>query len=189
MSDSLRLQGEIYETGWRIARERLARQGIKAGEPADHSFPDEQRRIAALTLLEVYRRLADALQTNIDLAQVHALGAGATYGDIGAACGVSRQAVRQRWQRLRQQRQLREVKLRGGPRDGRTTRVMQRETVRFYDWLPGQDPEFDSPTRYARYVASREDPDIYVFQGIREASHISEDEWHEAPAIRARRPR
>ena len=59
----------------------------------------EERRAGSLGLLAIYSRLVKVLQRRIDLTIKDALDAGADYGQIAAACGVSRQAVRQRWMR------------------------------------------------------------------------------------------
>ena len=59
----------------------------------------EERRTGSLELLAVYSQLVKVLQRRLDLTTKGALDAGADYGQIATACGVSRQAVRQRWMR------------------------------------------------------------------------------------------
>ena len=61
----------------------------------------ESRRAGALELLRVYALMADVLEGRIDGTVELALIDGASFGDIGSARGVSRQAVRQRWLRNR----------------------------------------------------------------------------------------
>ena len=59
----------------------------------------ERRRAGALELLRVYALMADALEGRIDRTVELALDYGASFGDIGSARGISRQAARQRWLR------------------------------------------------------------------------------------------
>jgi hypothetical protein len=61
----------------------------------------ESRRAGALELLRVYALMADVLEGRIDTTVELAMDDGASFGDIGSARGISRQAVRQRWLRNR----------------------------------------------------------------------------------------
>lgn len=53
----------------------------------------------AVALLRAYTRMSKTLQRRIDITADEALGLGASYGQVADACGVSRQAARQRWLR------------------------------------------------------------------------------------------
>jgi hypothetical protein len=58
-------------------------------------------------MLRVYTRMIKILQRRIDVTVDAALSHGATYGDVAAACGVSRQAARQRLLRRTQRQEER----------------------------------------------------------------------------------
>lgn len=71
-------------------------------DPEDFHFGNvEGRRAGALGLLRIYALLADVLEGRIDRTVELALNNGASFGDIGSARGISRQAARQRWLRSR----------------------------------------------------------------------------------------
>jgi hypothetical protein len=76
-------------------------------DPGDYWADDrdggtkESRRAGALELLRVYALMVDVLEDRIDQTVELALDYGASFGDIGSARGISRQAVRQRWLRNR----------------------------------------------------------------------------------------
>jgi Translation initiation factor IF-2, N-terminal region len=78
--------------------------GIMPADPQDDDVSIDERRAGCLGLLRVYTRMIKILQRRIDVTVDAALTYGATYGQVAAACGVSRQAARQRWLR-RVQRQ------------------------------------------------------------------------------------
>jgi hypothetical protein len=56
-------------------------------------------------MLRTYTWMLKLLQRRIDVTVNAALDLGATYGQVAAACGVSRQAARQRWLRRNQRRE------------------------------------------------------------------------------------
>jgi hypothetical protein len=70
-----------------------------AGAPWEE--PEEnaaaRRRSGALHLLEVYTLMSKILRNRTDKVIAAAVEEGATFAEIGAACGMSRQAARQRW--------------------------------------------------------------------------------------------
>ena len=108
-------------------------------------------------MLSIYSWMSKILERRIDWTVNEALATGASYGDIADACGISRQAVRQRWLRLRQRRdittvrparglssigpdgtwangllnKLIEVRLVGGPRNGESTTVRHGEISKY----------------------------------------------------------
>ena len=93
MADIRQLASQLHEIAWSAVRRPAADPwGGAAGTR-------EERRTGSLELLAVYSQLVKVLQRRIDLTIKDALDAGADYGQIAAACGVSRQAVRQRWMR------------------------------------------------------------------------------------------
>jgi hypothetical protein len=93
------------------------------------------------------------------LAVKEALALDATYSEIATACGVSRQAARQRWLRHREQYDFPEVRLSGGPRDGEWERPRPGEELIVSLWEQGPT----RPSGYARYVQSEDDPGTYIF--------------------------
>jgi hypothetical protein len=119
----------------------------------------EARLLGCLALLRVYTRMIAALQRKIDLAVRQALALGGNYADIADACGVSRQAARQRWLRHRELYEFPRVRLSGGPRDGEWARPQPGEQLMVDLWEDGQA----RPSGYLRYVPSEEDPSIYTF--------------------------
>ena len=130
-------------------------------EPWDHDYPStvEQRRAGCLALLSVYTQMIKVLQRRLDLATKEALKLEADYGDIAAACGISRQAARQRWLRHRERYEFPKVRLTGGPRDGEWERPRAGKEIIVSLWEAGPA----RPSGYATYVPSTEDPGIYVF--------------------------
>jgi hypothetical protein len=105
MATSKVLDTQLHQMAWSIASR--ARPGVSPAEPwdRDYEYPAsvEERRAGCLALLRVYTHMIKVLQRRIDLAVKEALSLDANYGDIAAACGVSRQAARQRWLRHREQ--------------------------------------------------------------------------------------
>ena len=92
------------------------------------------RRAGALELLRVYALLAGALEGRIDKTVDLALTNGASFGDIGSACGISRQAARQRW--LRNQ----------GRKEARTVRGLRKPISEPEKFLPrGPIPSAETP--------------------------------------------
>ncbi|HET9894590.1 MAG TPA: hypothetical protein VFQ44_06610 [Streptosporangiaceae bacterium] len=153
------LDTQLQHMAWSIAS-RIQPTTLPA-EPWEDRFEAsaEERRKGCLLLLRVYTRMIKVLQKRIDLAVKEALALGATYGDIAAACGVSRQAARQRWLRHLAQYEPPKVRLRGGPYDGNEERPRTGEELIVSLWDEGPA----RPSGYARYLPSEDDPGIYVF--------------------------
>ena len=94
MTDIRQLASQLHEIAWSAVRE-----GPAADPWAGAGGTRQERRAGALQLLAVYSQLIKVLQRRIDLTIKDALDAGSDYGEIATACGVSRQAIRQRWLR------------------------------------------------------------------------------------------
>ena len=93
MADIRHLASKLHEIAWSA----VPRPAVDPWDSATGTR--EERRAGSLGLLAVYSRLAKVLQRRVELTIKDALDAGADYGQVAAACGVSRQAVRQRWMR------------------------------------------------------------------------------------------
>ena len=89
-------------------------------DPEDLSATTSERRAGCLGLLRAYTRMANVLQRRIDVTVNAALDQGASYGDVAAACGISRQAARQRWLRVRARQEMRSLEPTVGAPDVRT---------------------------------------------------------------------
>jgi hypothetical protein len=87
------LASRVHEIAW------SAVHGPAADPWAGTGGTRQERRSGSLQLLALYSQLVKVLQRRIDLTIKDALDAGSDYGEIAAACGVSRQAIRQRWLR------------------------------------------------------------------------------------------
>lgn len=150
-----------------------------------------ERRAGALELLAIYSKLVKVLQRRIDLTIKDALDAGTDYGEIATACGVSRQAVRQRWLRRTQGPSWFEVplpsprphgqisgrahdsrhaaaiwvRLAGGPYDGGRD-LVQADAVLRYEVDKPLTGSSGSPALLAWYVPSQDDDHVYVFVGV-----------------------
>jgi hypothetical protein len=149
----------------------------------------EERRAGSLELLAVYSRLVKVLQRRIDLTIKDALDAGADYGQVAAACGVSRQAVRQRWMRRAAGPRWHEmrlpyprppswagrppgsepgpavvVRLAGGPHDGGRDLASPGQILMYEVGGPSPEPHGYVPL-LAWYVPSQEDANVHVFAG------------------------
>lgn len=159
MVTSSALDAQLQQIAWSIAS-RIPPIALPA-EPWDdyHGATIEERRLGCLALLRVYTRMIKVLQRRIDLAVKQALALDANYGDIATACGISRQAARQRWLRHRDRYEPPRVRLSGGPRDGEWERPKPGEELVVTLWEEGPA----RPSGYARYVPSPEDPAIYTF--------------------------
>jgi len=153
------LDAQLQQIAWSIARHTPP--VARPAEPWDERFDAgaEERRMGCLVLLGVYTHMIKVLQTRIDLAVKEALTLDASYGEIAAACGVSRQAARQRWLRHRERYEFPKVRLSGGPRDGESERPRPGEELIVSLWEQGPA----RPSGYARYVPSQEDPGAYTF--------------------------
>jgi hypothetical protein len=161
MVDSGALDTQLQHMAWSIASQ--IRPTTLPAEPWTDSFEAraEERRLGCLLLLRVYTRMIKVLQRRIDLAVKEALALDATYGDIATACGVSRQAARQRWLRHLEQYEFPKVLLQGGPRDGEQERPRPGEELHVELWDEGAA----RPSGYARYLPGKDDSGIYIFAG------------------------
>jgi hypothetical protein len=103
-SDPLEVQ--LREIAWSEAsRRRQPPGGIMPADPRDREASVDRRRAGCLGMLRTYTWMIKLLQRRIDATVNAALDLGATYGQVAAACGVSRQAARQRCLRRNQQRE------------------------------------------------------------------------------------
>lgn len=208
MIDIRRLASQLHEIAW------SAVQGPAADPWAGSGGTREERRAGSLQLLAVYSRLIKVLQRRIDLTIKDALDAGSDYGEIATACGVSRQAIRQR--RLRRtadprwfevlrpsprpggqpgstshsQERSRDtsVRLVGGPLDGARDIAFPGQILKYEADRPPTESSSAVPL-LAWYVPSRDDANVYVFGGV------ERDAWRMytgqllPPGARARKPR
>ena len=150
-----------------------------------------ERRSGSLQLLALYSQLVKVLQRRIDLTMKDALDAGSDYGEIGAACGVSRQAIRQRWLRHgadprwfearrpaprpgdQAGRQPRPgeaqpavlVRLAGGPYHGARNMLPPGEVLKCEADSPPSGSSGPVPL-LAWYLPSQDDANVYVFAGV-----------------------
>jgi hypothetical protein len=93
MTEFGQLAGQLHEIAWSTVRQ-------PAADPwAGAAGSRQERRAGAFQLLGIYSQLIKVLERRIDLTIRDALDAGSDYGEIAKACGVSRQAIRQRWLR------------------------------------------------------------------------------------------
>jgi hypothetical protein len=92
------LTGRLHDLAEERARLLLEEDGIHRGARFSSFFsgPQEELRVHALALLQACTELVVDLQRTADLAAARALLNGASYTEIGAARGISRQAARQR---------------------------------------------------------------------------------------------
>jgi hypothetical protein len=131
------------------------------------------------------------LQRRIDLTIKDALDAGSDYGEIAVACGVSRQAIRQRWLRRTAGSRWFEVRLpyprphsrtggrprgygperavlvrlAGGPHDGGRDVAFPGEVLMYEADGPSSGSPGSVPL-LACYVPSQDDANVYVFAGV-----------------------
>jgi hypothetical protein len=197
MLNSRNLGFHMHRIAWSVVIEELPRRWIKPVDPwkdpedpgDDLEGSSKERRLGCLQVLYVYTRMLKILQRRIDWTVNEALATGADYGEIADACGVSRQAVRQRWLRRRQQgdvRTLRPVRgLRAVSWDGtwpyehhKDIRVRLVGGPRHGDWdvaQPGQIVKIEVPRppgssesiRWtANYTPTEDDMSVYTFNGI-----------------------
>jgi hypothetical protein len=161
MATSRQLDIQLHEIAWSIAER--TRPAIRPVEPWDRDQPStvEERRAGSLALMSVYTQMIKVLQRRLDLAIKEALTLEADYGDVGAACGVSRQAARQRWLRHCERYEFPKVRLVGGPGDGEWARPQPGTDIIRTLWEQGPA----RPSGEATYKPSAEDPDIYLYVG------------------------
>jgi len=184
MADIRQLASQLHEIAWPTVR------GPAADPWGSGGGTREERRAGSLGLLAIYSRLVKVLQRRIDLTIKDALDAGADYGQVAAACGVSRQAVRQRWMRRTAGSRWYEVRLpyprphswtggrpRGGeparavvvrladgPHDGGRDFASPGEILMYEADGPSSDPPGSVPL-LAWYAPSQDDANVYVFAG------------------------
>ncbi len=165
------------------------------GRPQTHGLAlggtREERRSGSLQLLALYSQLVKVLQRRIDLTIKNALDAGSDYGQIATACGVSQQAIRQRWlrhtagsrwfeawrpaprpgdkadaqPRTHQTAQTVLVRLTGGPYDGARDIPPPGESLRYEADSPPSESSGPVPL-LACYLPSQDDANVYVFAGV-----------------------
>jgi hypothetical protein len=179
------LASQLHEIAWSAVRGPAADPWAGAGGTR------EERRAGSVQLLAVYSQLIKVLQRRIDLTIKDALDAGSDYGEIATACGVSRQAIRQRWLRRTAGSRWFEVRrpspraggqagarphthepapavwvrLVGGPHDGARDMASPGESLQYE--ADGPPTESSGPVPLlACYVPSRDDANVYVFAGV-----------------------
>jgi hypothetical protein len=130
--------------------------------------------------------MVKVLQRRIELTIKEALDAGSDYGGVAAACGVSRQAIRQRWLRRSAPSRWFEVglpfprpgqppgywmertapvRLVGGPYDGDCVQAAPGQVLKFE--ADGPPSESSGPALLlAWYIPSKDDAAVYVFAGV-----------------------
>ena len=179
------LASRIHEIAWSAIQE-------PAADPwADAGGTREERRSGSLQLLALYSELIKVLQRRIDMTIKDALDAGSDYGQIATACGVSRQAIRQRWLRRTAGSRWFEawrpacrpgdqaggrprvgeaahavlVRLAGGPYDGARAMPFAGEILKYEADSPPSESSGPVPL-LAWYVPSQDDANVYVFAGV-----------------------
>lgn len=206
MTDIRQLASQLHEIAWSAVRRPAADLwGSAAGTR-------EERRTGSLELLAVYSQLVKVLQRRIDLTIKDALDAGADYGQVAAACGVSRQAARQRWIRRTTGPRWYEVRLpyprprswtsrppggetgpaavvrlAGGPHDGGRDVASPGQILMYEAGGPSPDPSGYVPL-LAWYVPSQDDANVYVFAGAERDRRQTPDAAGQRPDS-ARRPK
>jgi hypothetical protein len=183
------LASRLHEIAWSAVRQ-------PAADPwAGADGTRQDRRSGSLQLLAIYSQLIRVLQRRIDLTIKDALDAGSDYGEIATACGVSRQAIRQRWlrrttdsrwfevsrpaswpcdrsngwSRNRQAAQPVLVRLAEGPYDGARAMPFPGEILIYEANSPASDLSGPVPL-LALYAPSRDDSSVYVFAGVEQDS-------------------
>jgi hypothetical protein len=185
MTDIRQLVSQLHEIAWSAVRQ-------PAADPwAATAGTRQERRAGALQLLAIYSQLIKVLERRIDLTIKNALDAGSDYGEIAKVCGVSRQAIRQRWLRRSAPSRWFEVRLpsprprnqidRRPPGQGLPRAVLIRLAGGPYDGgrdvaVPGAVLVYqaDGPPAgvtgavplLACYVPSQDDAGVYVFAGV-----------------------
>jgi Translation initiation factor IF-2, N-terminal region len=187
MATSRQLDAQLHQIAWSIASQEPAQSGIHPVDPwEDYDGTVAERRVRCLELVKAYTQMIKVLQKRIDWTVNEALATGASYGDVAAACGVSRQAARQRWLRHRDREESPSAPHAGSPRGGDSQGVhvgKRPDWVRVRltggplhgDWdsvRPGRLYRFkvsrplpgtEGCERIACYVPSEKDPAVYIF--------------------------
>jgi Translation initiation factor IF-2, N-terminal region len=193
MANPRHLGLQLHQIAWSAVTYERIGPGIEPADPWERFEGNLlERRVGSLKLLRVYSQMITVLQRRVDLTIKEALATGSNYGEIAEACGVSRQAIRQRWLRREDRSQRTSarlaspppesgqpggltnagqpaqpvtVRLAGGPRDGDWDRVLPGHVSRFAVQGPSADP-IGSASLIARYVPSEDDSGVYVFAGF-----------------------
>lgn len=86
-----------------VAREHHVRVHGGYADHTPHVDPlsADRTRDRYLAMLRAHKKMQEALDALLYVYMFGALQAGASHTDVGAACGISRQAARKRWQSLR----------------------------------------------------------------------------------------
>ncbi len=163
--DRAHLGGGLYDLAWSVAKDRLPQPspGEDPKDPDDPKATREEKLNAYLALLAVYSEMKSCLGLNSSAAQAGARIHGATYAAIGAARGISRQAVRQEGGRARESRT---VQLVGGPKDGDREQVNREKELKFAVYRPGEYYGNGTRQGIAYYRRSREDKNVFIFTGV-----------------------
>jgi Translation initiation factor IF-2, N-terminal region len=185
MTAMRQLASRVHEIAW------SAVHGPATDPWADTGGTREERRSGSLQLLALYSQLVKVLQRRIDLTIKDALDAGSDYGEIAAACGVSRQAIRQRWLRRTadprwfeawrpdprpgeqagghprpaQAQSAVPVRLAGGPYHGVRNMLPPGEVLKCEADSPPSGSSGPVPL-LAWYLPSQDDANVYVFAGV-----------------------
>jgi hypothetical protein len=199
MLNSRNLGFHLHRIAWSVVNAEMPRGEVEPADPWDDDCEAsaERRRVGSLELLYVYTRMIKVLQRRVDWTVNEALASGASYGDIAAVCGITRQAARQRWLRRRQQRSVRTMLpvrglpavdwdgvWRGGPHAHATVRLVGGPCDGQYGTAkPDQDVRIEVPQSHgsdvrqpqvALYVPTGDDPTVYAFARLTKARPQSE---------------
>jgi hypothetical protein len=139
-------------------------------ESARSGLQGEEKRNVHLALLTILSEMAKALDSLVYQSEVSALNAGASYAEVGAARGLSRQAVRQRHVKISDaMNKRRHVVLVGGPFDQQQTTVRNERFLNKAVAVYRGDDEYGDGRWSARYEQSGDDATIFLFKEIRQA--------------------
>lgn len=86
----------MYDLALKYAQEEAARRGVEIVDPLDPYATTEQRRLSHLEILKVLAVMTSALNDLEKLSRLKARSDGASFAEIGRACGISRQAARKK---------------------------------------------------------------------------------------------
>jgi hypothetical protein len=192
MANSRHLGLQLHEIAWSAVKREPRQVSIEPADPWENFDGSlQERRVGCLRLLRVYSQMIKVLQRRIDLTVKDALATGSSYGEVASACGVSRQAIRQRWLRRQEQAesssppfiarppdrdsyvrpnpnqpsQPANVRLAGGPRDGERDKVRPGHVTGFAVEDSSAE-QTNSPSAIAWYVPSKDDAGVYIFAGL-----------------------
>jgi hypothetical protein len=161
---------DIQDMAWKELEKELGYPiGAFEEDVARARISGAEKKLAHLTLLTIFSKMAEGLELSVLKAENEALGTGATYADIAAAEGVTRQAVRQRRRRSAAAMRRREVTLLGGPLNGRVVSVYNEKEYQQSVSVTADAHYHDSwnDRRWAaRYKQSPDDELLYLFTSI-----------------------